>query len=182
MTALSPALLARKSAAACDRLCASPEFHQASTIMIFLSIDNEIRTDAALRVALEHGKRVLVPHVIWQTRRMIPVRLQGLTDHMLTDKYGLRYPDRGRVVPVTDIDFLVVPGLGFDFRGNRLGRGGGFYDRFIAEGGFRGRVCGFALSDQVAPQIPVEGHDMTVDMLVTDEEVRYFASRRQAVS
>ncbi len=77
-------------------------------------------------------------------------------------------------MPVADIELVVVPGLAFDEHGNRLGRGRGFYDRFLTHPDFRGTSCGLALEDQVVDSIPVGPSDARVDMLVTDVKVHRF--------
>jgi len=88
---------------------------------------------------------------------------------------GLREPVEGMPVPVSDIDLVIVPGLGFDEQGNRLGRGRGFYDRFLSHRDFRGTACALAFEEQVVPAVPTGEGDMGVDMLVTDVRVRRFA-------
>ncbi|HNQ21748.1 MAG TPA: 5-formyltetrahydrofolate cyclo-ligase [Phycisphaerae bacterium] len=75
--------------------------------------------------------------------------------------------------PVT-VDLMVVPGLGFDEYGNRLGRGRGFYDRFLAHPEFAGIACALAFEEQVCPTIPAGPLDRRVSMLVTDAKVRRF--------
>ena len=69
---------------------------------------------------------------------------------------------------------VIVPGLGFDKDGNRLGRGRGFYDRFLAHPEFKGVACGLAFEEQFVSEIPVGPLDRHVDMLVTDKKVRRF--------
>jgi 5-formyltetrahydrofolate cyclo-ligase len=80
----------------------------------------------------------------------------------------------GNPAPVADIDLVVLPGLGFDPFGNRLGRGRGFYDRFLAHRDYRAVSCGLALEEQFVESVPVGPHDMPIDMLVTDKNVRRF--------
>ena len=71
---------------------------------------------------------------------------------------------------------VIVPGLGFTVGGHRIGRGMGFYDRFLAQGDFLGVSCGLALEEQVVEEIPVLDHDIPLSMLVTDRGIRRFAS------
>ena len=89
---------------------------------------------------------------------------------------GIREPVAGVPFPISLIDLVIVPGLGFDEDGNRLGRGRGFFDRFLAHPEFQGVACGMALEEQMTPGIPVDALDRRVDMLVTDEKVRRFTS------
>jgi 5-formyltetrahydrofolate cyclo-ligase len=75
---------------------------------------------------------------------------------------------------VAGIDLVIVPGLGFDRHGHRIGRGRGFYDRFLAHRDWRGISCGFAIQEQIVEQVPVNEKDVGVNMLVTDSEINRF--------
>ncbi|MDH7504125.1 MAG: 5-formyltetrahydrofolate cyclo-ligase, partial [Verrucomicrobiota bacterium] len=68
-------------------------------------------------------------------------------------------------LPLAELDFVLVPGLGFDATGARLGRGKGYYDRILA--GVRGKRCGVAMDWQVVESIPASAHDMKVDFILT---------------
>jgi len=167
-------LLGEKSRAACERLCTTHEFQQANVVMLFLSLANEVETTAAVSRALSHGKTVAVPMVLWQENVMVPVRLESLECEMAEDRYGLRHPVDAVEIATAQIELVVTPGLGFDDKGNRLGRGGGFYDRFLKLVNANAVTCGLALEEQLIPQVPVLAHDVAVHMLVTDKTVRRF--------
>ncbi|HPY78264.1 MAG TPA: 5-formyltetrahydrofolate cyclo-ligase [Anaerohalosphaeraceae bacterium] len=163
-----------KSAAACRHLCTSEEFQQADTIMLYLSLEREVDTTQAVLKSFQQQKTVVVPSILWRERHLIPLTMSSLNCDMTHDRHGLRYPTAGRPMPIEEIDLIVVPGVGFDRQGNRLGRGGGFYDRFLSHNGFRGRICGLAFEEQVLDTIPVMEHDIRLHMLVTDRGVFYF--------
>lgn len=78
-----------------------------------------------------------------------------------------------------EIDLVVTPGLGFDREGNRLGRGGSYYDQFFANPELKARRCGFAFAEQLIGSVPVTEFDEPMDFLVTDEQVVYFDSGRR---
>ncbi len=164
----------RKSQLACENLCGLQEFKDASVIMMFLSMAGEIDIDPAIEIALDQGKTVVVPIIIWEQKHMVPVKLDRLTNDMPIDRYGIRYPQDGAAVECAKIDLVVVPGLGFDKSASRLGRGGGYYDRFMVSDGFRGIRCGISFQEQVLEEIPTCDHDIPLDMLVTDLEIRHF--------
>lgn len=174
LAAIPPDVLAERSARACERVCSLPEYRNAGVIMIFLSLPREVDTAPLALRAWEDGKRLLAPRVSWEQRRMVPVEIRSLTHGLAETQFGLREPAEGAVFPVEEIDLVLVPGLGFDPFGNRLGRGRGFYDRFLSQEAFRGVSCGLALEEQVVSQIPAGPGDVSVDMLVTDEQVRRF--------
>jgi 5-formyltetrahydrofolate cyclo-ligase len=163
-----------KSRRACRNLIATPEFQNASAVMMYLSLPHELDTSEAILCAWQLGKTVVVPKVSWQQRHMIPVQINSLETGFSEEVAGLRNPVTGVPVPFEDIDLVVAPGLGFDRRGNRLGRGGSYYDRFFATKELKAPKCGFAFAEQVLESVPVTDHDVPVDFLVTDEEVLYF--------
>jgi len=163
-----------KSRRACQKLVSTEPFQKASTIMMFVSLPHEVDTSEAILHAWQLGKVVAVPKISWEQRHMIPVQISSLETGFSTTTYGLRNPIAGVPVPFEDIDLVVTPALGFDKKGNRLGRGGAFYDRFFANGQLRALKCGFAFAEQVIDSIPVAEHDLPVDMLVTDESIMHF--------
>lgn len=160
-----------KSRKACRHLIASERFQEASTIMMFLSLPHEVDTSEAILHAWQMGKTVAVPKISWQQRHMIPVGINSLETGFSTGAMGLRNPVDGVPIPFGQIDLVVSPGLGYDRRGNRLGRGGAFYDRFFANKTLTASRCGFAFIEQVVDSIPVTENDQPVHFLVTDEGI-----------
>jgi len=167
-----------KSKKACRNLVSTPEFQSASVVMMYLSLPHEVGTSEAILSAWQLGKVVLVPKVSWQQRHMIPVRINSLETGFSTELSGLRNPITGVPMPLEEIDLVVTPALGFDSKGNRLGRGGSYYDRFFANAELKATRCGFAFAEQRVESIPVAEHDEPVDFLVTDEAVVYFDNRK----
>lgn len=105
---------------------------------------------------------------------MLPIEIQSLTSGVEEGYQGIREPLEGIPVPVSEIDLVIVPGLAFDEQGNRLGRGRGFYDRFLSHPDFRGLKCALAFEEQIVAAIPVAPDDVPVDMVVTDVRVLRF--------
>ncbi len=168
----------RKSRLACERLIATEQFQAASTVMLFLSLRHEVDTSEAILGAWQLGKTVAVPKVSWEQRHMIAVQLNSLDTGLETEASGLRSPTAGLPVPLGDIDLVVTPGLGFDRQGNRLGRGGAYYDKFFAHERLKACKCGFAFSEQLIDSVPVTDHDQPMDLLVTDAEIVHFTNRK----
>jgi 5-formyltetrahydrofolate cyclo-ligase len=161
---------------ACSFVANSPEFAAARVVMLYLSMPTEVDTSPLALKCWQAGKTVVVPKVSWDQRRMLPVEISSLTDHVTTSGPGVREPIGGKPVPVDLIDLVVVPGLGFSEKGYRIGRGMGFYDRFLAQGEFIGISCGLAFDEQIVADLPVLDHDIPLSMLVTDRGVRRFAT------
>ena len=139
-----------------------------------VSTPHEVDSSEVILYAWQLGKIVVVPKISWQQRHMIPVQINSLETGFSTEVAGLRNPITGVPMPVEEIDLVVAPALGFDRKGNRLGRGGAYYDRFFANERLEAPRCGFAFAEQVIDSVPVMGGDELVDFLVTDEEIIYF--------
>ncbi len=163
-----------KSHRACQNLISIPQFQSASSVMMYLSLPHEIDTSEVILHAWQLGKVVAVPKISWQQRRMIAVEINSLETGFSTSVSGLRSPVTGVPVPFEEIDLVVTPALGFDRKGNRIGRGGSYYDKFFSDDKFRAPKCGLAFTEQVVDSIPVTSTDVPVDFLVTDEEIMYF--------
>lgn len=175
LQAIPPADWPARSAAACRLLCAQSEYQRAETVMLFLSTPLEVDTQPIALQAWADLKRVLAPRVSFDQRRMLPIEIHSLSSGVEEGYMGIREPAEGMPVPVSDIDLVVVPGLAFDLNGNRLGRGRGFYDRFLSHPDFRGVSCALALEEQIVDAIPTGPADVRIHMLVTDRAVHRFA-------
>lgn len=178
LTALSAEELHERSVAACRLLLEQPEYQRAEILMIFLSTPHEVDTSQIALQAWNDRKRVVAPLVNWDQRRMLPVEIRSLTTDVRDGPMGVRQPVGGLPIPLQEIELAIVPGLGFDEQGNRLGRGRGFYDRFLSHKEFRGTPCGLCFELQVVERVPTNELDMPVRMLVTDQTVRRFKPDR----
>lgn len=163
---------ARRSAETCRLLCDTAEYRRSEVIMLFLSMASEIDTAPLAMRAWTDGKRVLAPQVSWEQHRLAPVEIRSLGSADISiGQMGVREPINGIPTPIQEVDLVVVPGLAFDRAGNRLGRGRGFYDRFLSRPDFRGVSCALAFHEQLVPDLPHDPHDVRMQMIVTDTEV-----------
>ena len=176
LAAMSDADRHAKSLAACSLITASPEFDASRMVMLYLSTALEVDTAPLALRAWQSGKTVVVPKVSWDQRRMLPIEIASLTTGLTTTGPGVREPIAGKPVPTEFIDLVIVPGLGFTETGHRIGRGMGFYDRFLAQSDFLGLSYGLAFAEQILPDLPVLDHDMPLSMLATDTGLKRFAS------
>ena len=159
------------SARACDRLLATAAFERAWTVMIYLALPDELDTQRLALRAFQDGKTVCAPRVDWEHTRMTPVTLDAYDETRFeVCKFSVREPGAGaQPVPIEDLDVVIVPGLAFDRSGYRLGRGEGFYDRFLSQPGLRGaKVFGLCFDFQVAPSVPTSDYDVPMDVVVTE--------------
>jgi len=180
LAGLTDAQRHEKSMAACSEVIHSPEFASARVVMLFLSTPTEIDTSPLALKAWQAGKTVAVPKVSWNQRRMLPVEITSLTSG-ITSTGPVREPIGGKPITLDLIDLVIVPGVGFTPTGHRIGRGMGFYDRFLAQPDFLGVSCGLGFEEQIIDEIPVLDHDMPLSMLATDRGIRRFGSRCIAI-
>jgi 5-formyltetrahydrofolate cyclo-ligase len=176
LEAMSEADRHTRSTTACTLISTSPEFAAARVVMLYLSTPTEVDTAPLALRCWQQGKTVVVPKVSWNQRRMLPVEINSLQDSMMTSGPGVQEPVAGNPVPTEFIDLVIVPGLGFTATGHRIGRGMGFYDRFLAQNDFVGVSCGLAFELQIVPDLPIMDHDVPLNMLATDTGIRRFAS------
>ncbi|KLU60131.1 putative 5-formyltetrahydrofolate cyclo-ligase [Peptococcaceae bacterium CEB3] len=160
---------------------ALPEYRQARTVMLFLNFRDEAETTGLAVQALAEGKSLVLPRCA-PGGLLIPAFIGNLDRDVEPGMWGIREPKKDSLAeadPKT-VDFVLVPGAAFDRQGNRLGYGGGYYDRFFARlRPTAARVAiGFAI--QVVPEVPVDQHDQKIDILVTEEGVERFHKTREA--
>jgi 5-formyltetrahydrofolate cyclo-ligase len=163
-----------KSRMVCANLVNTAPFQDAAVIMMYLPLPHEVDTSSAILQAWNLGKTVVVPKISWTQRHMMPVQINSLESGFSTEVHGLKNPVTGMPIPLEEIGLIVAPGLGFDRAGHRLGRGGGYYDRFFDSPQLCATRCGVAFHQQIVESIPVSQHDRSLNMLVTDKEVINF--------
>lgn len=148
------------------------------TVMGYMPFRTEADIVAVLEWCWRQGYTVLLPRVVKQGGRLTLHRVGGLSELSL-GAWGIREP--GPTIPEWSesrcggIDAILVPGLAFDERLGRLGYGGGYYDRWLAERAAAGLPDALAVAPafelQVVPAVPSEPHDFRIDVLVTEERV-----------
>lgn len=164
-----------RSLQAQDRLLALPEFAGAGCLALYSAVRNEVFTERIFEVAREAGKEVVYPRVAGTGLEFAPALSR---EELAPGAFGVLEPTQEVPRAPTSIDMLVVPGVAFDGFGHRLGYGKGFYDRALH--GVSGRVLlvGLAFELQLVERLPVEVHDLRLDLLVTEERVLDFRTTR----
>ena len=162
----------RASREAVDRLLNSAEFRNAKTILVYDSAGFELDTRPVLEACLGSGKTLCLPRTRAKDLSMAAHRVSDLARDLEVSPFRFREPKAELpIVPAAQLDLIVVPGIAFDERGNRLGRGAGYYDRFLAQPGLRAAVCALAFECQIVPAVPTEGHDQGVGIIYTEARV-----------
>jgi len=157
-----------------QKLLDLPEFKKAKTVLLFLDFRGEVETMALAEQTIALGKRLILPRCAPQGI-LLPIEVCDLTLDLEPGAFGIREPKLSLgVIEPSEIDLVIIPGSGFDLKGNRLGYGGGFYDRFFMRlNPFTPRIA-LCFECQVIPQVPVDKHDAKMTMLITENEVYTF--------
>lgn len=176
--AIPPDLKASKEESIEKRLFALEVFNQAKSILMYVSFRSEVDTTGFLQDILDMGKTLVVPAVDTRRKLLKLYKINNLPE-LVPGYMGIPEPavSEDRRANLKDIDLVVIPGAGFDIKGNRLGYGGGYYDRLLS---YEARqpanvehipTVALAFEEQIEEEIPAEPHDIKIDMIVTDERV-----------
>jgi 5-formyltetrahydrofolate cyclo-ligase len=147
------------------------EYKDARTILFYVSAKpNEVDTHSLLREALSKGVRTLVPVTDFDRNELIMSELKDMGE-LATARFGLLepHPDSVRPVAAGEADVIIVPGVAFDTGRRRLGFGGGYYDRLLADAGAVSIALGY--EGQIVERVPTGSRDMLVDVIVTERRV-----------
>jgi 5-formyltetrahydrofolate cyclo-ligase len=150
-----------------DKLFSLPEFRAARVILFYASFRSEVETWEMIRRALAEGTRVVLPRVKGKELALFEIR--DFDQDVRPGTWDIPEPAQGRPASVREVDLIVVPGSVFDERGNRMGYGGGFYDRLLPS--FTGPTVGLAFELQIVDRVPVGPHDVPVKKIVTEKRV-----------
>lgn len=168
---LGDAALEKKSRDAAARLASLPAFYEAKTILAYKAMRHECDPDFAVREAVRAGKRVAFP--VCARDNGLRLFVPHAPESFRRGAYGIMEPDANQAVEIEplEVDFIIVPGLAFDRRGGRLGRGEGYYDRLIAK--TSAVKVGFAFDVQIVEHVPKTLYDIYMDKIVTDRTTFY---------
>lgn len=154
---------------------ALPEYAMAETVMFYIDVRSEVRTRHDLELALRSGKTIVVP---WcnDDGELELFRLTRM-DELEIGMYRILEPGTNlrnlpeKQVPVESLDLIMVPGVGFDRRGARMGHGKGYYDKLLQHARKDAPLVALAFECQLFDEIPVADHDIFMDKIITEEHV-----------
>ncbi|MBI3990687.1 MAG: 5-formyltetrahydrofolate cyclo-ligase [Candidatus Omnitrophica bacterium] len=165
----SPEERIRKSGEIKDKLFSLSEFKRAKMVMFYISKDGEVDTKPMILEALNKGKRVAVPVSVLSENNLCPAEIKDYDKELSEGSYGILEPkpEFMRPVELEEIDLLIVPGVAFDRKANRLGRGKGYYDRFLTRLPAGIPRIGLAFDFQIIEDIPVFQNDQPVSRVLS---------------
>ncbi len=159
----------RKSRLIKEKLFKLAEFKRAEYVMFYIATSKEVQTRLMITEAKTSGKKIVLPVILRGEGRMIPSLIEDFEKELTLGPYKIFQPHSKyiREIAAERIDLAVVPGLAFDKQGNRLGRGRGYYDKFLSRVPAGTPRVGLAFDFQVLKSFPVLSHDISVTRVIS---------------
>ncbi|MDD4363003.1 MAG: 5-formyltetrahydrofolate cyclo-ligase [Atribacterota bacterium] len=149
------------------------KYQQSENIMLYISTKSEVQTQKIINSAQSDNKNIFIPLIIKEKHDLLPSLIKNFQQELQIGDLGVYEPKINfqRVHPPEILDLVIIPGVAFTRQGYRLGRGGGYYDRFLSK--LVQKTCKIALSFdfQIIEKIPVEKHDIAVDYIITEKGI-----------
>lgn len=162
------------SARVWEKVFALPEYQSARTVMVYVDMPGEVRTQVYLPGVQRQGKQVVVPYC--DGKELGLFLLESLTE-LTPGVLGILEPSRelrslsAKRADVSRLDLLIVPGVAFDRQGARLGHGKGYYDRLLSRVRADALLVGVAFECQLVPDVPMLAHDVYMDRVITEAAI-----------
>lgn len=146
-----------------------PDYIAAGSVALYWPVNNEVSTDIVMAASLAAGKTVYLPAVIGDT---LEFRRTASVSELVPGCFGVLEPaPGGEVGSLASIDMFVVPGVGFDMAGQRIGYGRGYYDRALHSLEGEGRLTAFCYEFQLVSSLSGEAHDVVMDRIITERRI-----------
>jgi 5-formyltetrahydrofolate cyclo-ligase len=163
---IAPADRQAQSALLVERLVQSKPWQSARSVLLYAPLPDEPDLWPVLALALMSGKTAALPAFDPKTDRYVARRVDDPDRQIVLGRFGIREAaEAAAKMSLNQLDLVLVPGVAYDARGGRLGRGRGFYDRLLAEAA--GIKCGVAFDEQLVATVPLEPHDIRLNCILT---------------
>jgi 5-formyltetrahydrofolate cyclo-ligase len=151
---------------ACTRLEQQPVWQKAKSVLFYAPTPEEVDVWPLLVDSLSAGKAVFLPRYDVEEKTYVVCRFTDAVGDLRAGQFGIREPhETCAKISSNRLDLILVPGLGFDLAGHRLGRGKGFYDQLLTA--LQGTTCGVAFDQQIVARVPAEPHDIRLSCILT---------------
>lgn len=154
------------------KIIALPEYKKADTCLLFASMRDEVQTKELILDALRAGKRVCLPYITSVKDSLMQAAQIRSLDDLEEGAYGILAvkADRLHFIAPEELDFILVPAVGMDRQGWRMGMGGGYYDRYLPRAAGAVRACAI-YGCQLAERIARDAHDARADFILTETDL-----------
>lgn len=148
-----------------------PLFKKAQTLFCYVAKKNEVQTSQLLKRALRQKKEVYVPKYSVKKKVYFAKRIAHFPNDLILGKFGILEPkgETQRLENLNKIDLFIIPGVSYDKKGTRLGRGKGHFDQFFKDAVESSCLMGLAFDCQVLPRLPKATHDIQVSRIITEK-------------
>ncbi len=155
-----------------EKVLGLEEFKKANTVMLYLNFGSEVETKWLIEKSLALGKRVVVPVTNFDEQNFDLVKFENF-EELAENKFGILEPplETGREVKPEELDLIIVPGIVFDEKGNRIGFGKAFYDEFLNSMKKKSPLIGLAFELQLLKELPIEKHDVKINNIITEKRI-----------
>ncbi|WP_326911405.1 5-formyltetrahydrofolate cyclo-ligase [Sedimentibacter sp. MB31-C6] len=162
-----------KSKIIMQKIINTEAYKKSNTIFIYMDFKNEVITSFLINQMISENKSVMIPYTDVENINIIPVEIHNLEQDLKRCSFGYLEPKKELITPVDlkIIDLIIVPGVVFDRKLNRIGFGKGYYDRILSKKRSDTKAIAIAYEFQVLNEIPHEEHDIKMDMIVTEEKI-----------
>lgn len=137
-----------------------------NTIAMYMPFKNEVDVIPLMKDLLAQGKTICVPKI--ENKRMNFYKVANFEEFKVSS-FGILEPTSSKLIPKMEIDAMIIPAIGFTQTKYRLGYGGGYYDRYLAD--YPNKKIGVIFDDFLIGCLNIESHDIPVDMIITDKEI-----------
>jgi 5-formyltetrahydrofolate cyclo-ligase len=153
-----------------NRLFKMKEFKEASAILFYVSYDNEVFTHEMIKDGISNKKNIVVPVTDKKNKTIILSKLESFYD-LSPGAYNILEPKKEKIkeIPIDELDLIIVPGVGFDVQGHRIGHGKGYYDNLLKNS--KAPKIGLSFEFQIVKNVPIEKHDIHMDKIVTEKRI-----------
>lgn len=150
---------------------------QITSLHSYISYKSEVDTSGIIKRLLKSGATISTPYLVSESSvQFMSVRFESF-DTLIEGPFGIMQPKTPIESDISSIELVLVPLAAFDGFGNRLGYGKGYYDRFLAQLPSNTTKVGLAYSSQEVDEIPSQGHDVRLDLIITEQGIHKISQR-----
>ncbi len=170
---LTSEYILKNSKVIADNLIKLDIYQQSTNIMLYVATKSEVQTQEIIESAQKDKKNIFIPLIIRGSNKLFPSLVRDFEKELIRGDLGIFQPSKEfyRLCPPDILDLVIVPGVAFTVQGYRLGRGGGYYDRFLSQLKPRTTSIALAFEIQILTEIPVEEKDTPVNYIITEKRV-----------
>jgi 5-formyltetrahydrofolate cyclo-ligase len=170
---LSQQSILGKSKIIADTLINFDKYQQSENIMLYVATKKEVQTQEVIESAQKDNKKIFIPLINRGKSDLIPALIYDFKKELVLGSLGIYQPREEfyRLYSPKILDLVIVPGVAFTGQGNRLGRGGGYYDRFLTKVRENTYSVALAFEMQIVDQIPKDENDIPVDFIITEKRI-----------